>query len=146
MSQWTVNIFYFISLASIILYYYSLHMGFYVDYCVIYTDIQWIGLAMRGELGEGWRGWWASVTLSYELICRVQSSGTLSPYQFHGASPINWTGSSSPSIIVQHPLARALDPFKKIHYSKILSARLIRWVYFISHKPAHISWWCSFRK
>lgn len=86
---------------------------------------------MRGRRG-GNRSRWASVTLSYELISRVQSSGTLSPYQFHSASPINWTG--GPSIIVRNPL---LDPFKKIHYSKILSSGLMRRVYFISHKPAH---------
>lgn len=84
------------------------------------------------RLGRGYRSRWASVTLSYELISRVQSSGTLSPYQFHSASPINWTGGSS--IIVRNPL---LDPFKKIHYSKILSLGLMRRVYFISHKPAH---------
>jgi len=98
-------------------------MGFYVDYCVIHRAWVW---------GRGNRSRWASVTLSYELISRVQSSGTLSPYQFHSASPINWTGGSS--IIVHNPL---LDPFKKIHYSKILSLGLMRRVYFISHKSAH---------
>lgn len=87
---------YFILLALLRHHSLRIHMGFYVDYCV--TD--WIG---------GRR--WASVTLSYELICRVQSSGTLSPYQFHGASPINWTG--SPSIIVcsNNPLPGS--PFSK---------------------------------
>lgn len=71
--------------------YYSLHMGFYVDYCVI------------DRIGDRW----ASVTLIYELISRVQSSGTLSPYQFHGAAPINWT--DSPSIIVYNPLLSILS-------------------------------------
>lgn len=118
MFYWTVNI-YFISPASILFPSYGL-----LRRLLRYTPCE--------ALGRGYRSRWASVTLSYELISRVQSSGTLSPYQFHSASPINWTGGSS--IIVRNPL---LDPFKKIHYSKILSLGLMRRVYFISHKPAH---------
>lgn len=103
--------------------YYSLFIHGLLRRLLRYTD--WIG---------GRR--WASVTLSYELIRRVQSSGTLSPYQFHGASPINWTG-SIPSIIIC-ATTPCPDPFfEKIHYSKILSPRSMRRVYFVSHTSPH---------
>lgn len=103
MSRRTVNI-YFISPASILFPSYGL-----LRRLLRYRPDRG---CMDGR-GNVW-GWGCSVGVChFELRAYLPSSklrNSLSPYQFHGASPINWTG--SPSIIV-HSRPLVLDPFQK---------------------------------